>query len=416
MAGETHTWNNPLVRWFDDRLPLLTFLRNHLVIYQAPRNLNMWWSFGFLAGIALMIMVLSGLFLAMNYTPHVDMAFNSVERIMRDVNYGWLIRYVHMTGASMFFLVVYVHLFRGLYYGSYHKPREMIWLMGVLLLFTMVPTAFMGYVLVWGQQSFWAATVITSMFTAVPYVGEALVEWMWGGFSVGNPTLNRFFVLHYLFAFVILGMVFVHLWALHVKKSNNPEGIDLGPEDHIPFHPYYTTKDFLGLGLFMIVFLSFVFFAPNFFTEADNYIPANPLVTPHQIVPEWYLLPFYTILKAVPHKLGGVIAMTAAIAILFLMPWLDRSPARSCRYRPIYRVFFWLFIVDCFVLGYLGAQPPAGIFVDIGRIGSIYYFAHFLVIVPLVSMLETPRPLPDGLSDGAQESETGELSDEREDG
>ncbi len=392
-------FRNPVIRWVDYRLPVFTFMRDHLGDYQTPKNLSYMWNFGSLAGIALVVMILTGIFLAMHYQPNVNGAFASVERIMRDVNYGWLIRYLHMNGASMFFLVVYLHTFRGLYYGSYKAPREVLWMLGVLILFTMMPTAFLGYVLVWGQQSFWAATVITSMVTAVPFVGEPIVEWLWGGFAVDNPTLNRFFALHYLMPFVIVGIIAIHLWALHMHRSNNPTGVEpKGPEDTIAFHPYFTVKDLLGVAAFLIVYLGFVFFAPNFFTEPDNYIPADPLVTPHQIVPEWYLLPFYTVLRAIPHKLTGVIAMVAAIAILFLMPWLDRSPVKSARFRPLYRMFFWIFLLDCLILGYLGAQTAEEPYVTAGQIATFYYFAHFLIIVPAVSRFEKTKPVPESIS------------------
>ena len=393
------TWKNPIIRWIDHRLPVFTFLDHHLIAYATPRNLNYWWNFGSIAGVIMVVMIATGIFLAMYYTPHVDYAFDSVERIMRDVNYGWLIRYIHMNGASMFFLAVYIHIFRGLYYGSYKAPREILWMLGVLTLLVMTGTAFMGYVLPWGQMSFWAATVITSMFSAVPLIGDSIVTWLWGGFSVGNPTLNRFFALHYLLPFLIFGLVFVHLWALHVHKSNNPLGVDIKePADTIPFHPYFTIKDLFTLAAYLILFAFFVFFAPNFFAEPDNYIPANPLVTPHQIVPEWYLLPFYAILRAVPHKLGGVIAMFAAIAILFLVPWLDTSKVRSARFRPYYKQFFWIFFVDCLVLGWVGANPPGGVYVTIGQIGTVYYFAHFIVLMPLIGFLERPRPVPESIT------------------
>ena len=392
------TWKNPIVRWIDHRLPVFTFLDHHLIRYETPRNLNYWWNFGSLAGIVMVIMIASGIFLAMSYTPHVDHAFNSVERIMRDVNYGWLIRYIHMNGSSLFFLAVYIHIFRGLYYGSYKAPREILWILGVLIYVVMTATAFMGYVLPWGQMSFWAATVITSLFSAVPIIGDPIVTWLWGGFSVGNPTLNRFFALHYLLPFVIFGLVFIHLWALHVHKSNNPLGIDIkGPKDVIPFHPYFTIKDLVSLGAFLAFFAVFVFFAPNMFTEPDNYIPVNPMVTPHQIVPEWYLLPFYAILRAIPHKLGGVIAMGAAIGVLFLVPWLDTSKVRSARFRPVYKQFFWIFLIDCLVLGYVGANPPADVYVIIGQIATAYYFIHFLILLPVIGLVERARTPPDSI-------------------
>ena len=394
------------VDWIDYRLPVFSFVNHHLVEYPTPRNLNYWWNFGSLAGIVLVIMVATGIFLAMSYTPHVDFAFASVERIMRDVNYGWLMRYVHMNGGSMFFLLVYIHLFRGLYYGSYKAPRELLWIIGVFLIFAMMGTAFVGYVLPWGQMSFWAATVITSMFSAIPLIGESIVNWLWGGFAVGNPTLNRFFSLHYLLPFVIFGLVFLHLWALHTHRSGNPLGIDVkGEQDVIPFHPYYTVKDAFGLGVMMVFYMGFVFFAPDFFGETINYVKADPMQTPPHIVPEWYFLPYYAILRAItfdvwfiPAKLIGVALMGGAVGILIFMPWLDRSPVRSARFRPVYRQFFWIFLIDCLILGYVGAKPPEGVLIAVGQAATFYYFFHFIVIVPLVSVLEKPRPLPDSIA------------------
>jgi ubiquinol-cytochrome c reductase cytochrome b/c1 subunit len=400
------TWKNPVVAWIDNRLPIFSMMNADLVDYPTPKNLNYWWNFGSLAGIVLVIMILTGIFLAMHYTAHVNYAFESVERIMRDVNYGWLMRYLHMNGASMFFIVVYIHIFRGLYYGSYKAPREMLWILGVFILLAMMATAFMGYVLPWGQMSFWGATVITNLFSAIPLVGESIVTWLWGGFAVDNPTLNRFYALHYLLPFIIFALVFLHLWALHVHKSNNPLGIDIkGPQDTIPFTPYYTIKDAFGLGVFLIVYLGFVFFAPNFFGEPDNYIKANPLVTPPHIVPEWYFLPFYAILRAItfdiwfiPAKLIGVVLMFGSILILLFLPWLDRSPVRSARFRPIYRQFFWLFLINCLILGAAGKNPPEGHWIWIGQLATAYYFAHFLIIMPLLSYLERPRQLPSSIS------------------
>ncbi|MBE0530616.1 MAG: cytochrome b/b6 [Rhodospirillales bacterium] len=399
-------WIDATVKWIDYRLPVFTFVDHHLVDYPTPRNLNYWWNFGSLAGIVLVIMIATGIFLAMSYTPHVDHAFASVERIMRDVNYGWLMRYLHMNGATMFFIVVYIHIFRGLYYGSYKAPRELLWIIGVLILFAMMATAFVGYVLPWGQMSFWGATVITNLFSAIPLVGPKIVTWLWGGFAVDNPTLNRFFALHYLLPFIIFGLVFVHLWALHSHKSSNPLGIDVkGEQDTIPFHPYYTAKDSLGLGVFLIVYLAFVFFAPDFFGEPDNYIEANPLQTPPHIVPEWYFLPFYAILRAITFdiwfisaKLIGVVMMFGSIAVLLVLPWLDTSKVRSARFRPLYKQFFWLFFVDCLALGYIGANPPEGLFVIAGQVATFWYFFHFLVIVPVLGKLERPRPLPESIS------------------
>ena len=406
------TWNNPIVKWIDYRLPVFSFTQEHLIDYPTPKNLNYWWNFGSLAGIMLTIMIVTGIVLAMHYTPHVDYAFESVERIMRDVNYGWLIRYVHMNGGSMFFAVVYIHIFRGLYYGSYKAPREMLWIIGIIILLTMMATAFLGYVLPWGQMSFWAATVITNMFSAFPLIGEPIVTWLWGGFSVDNPTLNRFFSLHYLLPFVIFGLVFLHLWALHVHHSNNPLGIDTkGPQDILPFHPYYTIKDLFGLGVFMLVFLGFVFFAPNFFVEPDNYVKANPLQTPTHIVPEWYLTPFYAILRAItfdiwfiPAKLIGVIAMFGSVLILVLVPWLDTSKVRSARFRPIYKQVYWFFVIDCIVLGWVGFNSPDAMFMGavsflrIGQVATAYYFLHLLGVLPVLGKLERPRSPPESIS------------------
>ena len=392
-------FRNPIVRWVEYRLPIFSLI-DHSVgrHYPAPRNLSYWWNFGSLAGAALAIQLATGIVLAMHYVPHGDMAFDSVERIMREVNYGWLLRYVHATGASLFFFVVYVHLFRNLYYGSYKYPREILWWIGIVILLVMVATAFTGYVLPWGQMSFWAATVITNLFSAIPWIGGGIVEFLWGGFTVGDPTLNRFFSLHYLLPFVLVGLVFLHLWALHEHKSNNPLGIDIqGPQDTVPFHPYYTYKDLVGLGVFLIVLAAFVFYEPNYLGHPDNYIPADPLQTPPHIVPEWYFLPFYAILRAVPDKLGGVILLFASIMILFLVPWLDTSRVRSARFRPIFRQLFWLFAIDCVVLGIAGAKPPEGIWLVIARIATVYYFVHFIVLLPIVGWFERPRPLPESI-------------------
>ena len=398
---------NRLVQWIDYRLPMFSFAEKELIDYPTPRNLSYWWNFGSLAGFVLVIMIVTGIVLAMHYTPHVDHAFDSVERIMRDVNYGWLIRYIHMNGGSAFFAIVYIHIFRGLYYGSYKSPREILWILGVVILLCMMATAFMGYVLPWGQMSFWGATVITNFFSAIPIVGDTIVTWLWGGFTVDNPTLNRFYSLHYLMPFVIVGVVALHLIALHQHGSNNPLGIDAkGPQDKIPFHPYYTVKDMFGLSALLTILAGFVFFAPNFFGEPENYIPADPLVTPPHIVPEWYFLPFYAILRAITFdiwflsaKLLGVVAMFGSVLVLFVVPWLDRSPVRSARYRPIYKQLFWVLVIDCLVLGWVGGNPPEGMFVIIGQIATLYYFAHFLILMPLLSVIETPRPLPTSIAE-----------------
>ena len=392
-------FNNSLVRWIDHRLPIFTFMHHEMHEYPTPKNLNYWWNFGSLAGIVLVIMIMSGIVLAMHYTAHVDHAFQSVERIMRDVNYGWLVRYIHANGASFFFIVVYIHIFRGLYYGSYKAPRELLWMLGVVILILMMATAFMGYVLPWGQMSFWGATVITNLFSAIPLVGESIVTLLWGGFSVDNPTLNRFYALHYLLPFVIVGVVVLHIVALHRFGSNNPLGIDVrGNQDTISFHPYYTVKDAFGLGVFLILLSTVVFFLPNSMGHPDNYIPANPMVTPAHIVPEWYFLPFYAILRAVPDKLFGVLAMFAAIGVLFILPWLDRSPVRSATFRPIYKIMFWVFLVDCVALTWLGAKPAEGIYVVLSRLCTAYYFFHFIILLPALSIFETPKSLPKSIS------------------
>ena len=392
-------FNNALVRWIDHRLPVFSFMHHELHEYPTPKNLSYWWNFGSLAGIVLVLMILTGVFLAMHYTPHTAFAFESVERIMRDVNYGWLVRYMHMNGGSAFFIIIYIHIFRGLYDGSYKAPRELLWILGVVILLLMMATAFMGYVLPWGQMSFWGATVITNLFSAIPLIGDSVVTWLWGGFSVDNPTLNRFFALHYLLPFAIVGAVVLHLVALHRFGSSNPLGIDVkGPQDSIPFHPYYTAKDSVGLGIVLILFAGVVFFAPNLFGEPDNYIPANPLVTPPHIVPEWYFLPYYAILRAIPDKLLGVIAMFGSILVLFIVPWLDTARVRSAKFRPTFRKFFWVLVVDCFVLGYVGANPPEGWFVIVGQVATFYYFFHFLILLPVLGLIERPLPLPQSIS------------------
>jgi len=410
---------NP-VEWFESRFPILSWME-HQKEYPAPRNLNYWWNFGSIAGICLVVQIITGIVLAMHYTPHVSMAFDSVEHIMRDVNYGWLLRYVHANGASMFFLVVYIHIFRGLYYGSYKAPREVLWWLGIVILLLMMATAFMGYVLPWGQMSFWGATVITNLFSAFPVVGEHIVSWLWGGFSVDNPTLNRFFSLHFLLPFVIFAVVFLHLWALHTHGSNNPLGIDAkGSQDKIPFHPYYTIKDYFGFGVFFMLFSYFVFFAPNYLGHPDNYTPANPMVTPPHIVPEWYFLPFYAILRAIPDKLGGVLMMFASILVLFVLPWLDSCKVRSGAFRPTFKWFFALFVLVCIGLGVMGGKSPDGCYgsgadactyngqgenitlltnLFIARGLTAYYFAYFLVILPLLGKYEKTLPLPKSIGE-----------------
>jgi ubiquinol-cytochrome c reductase cytochrome b subunit len=392
-------FKNPVVRWIDSRLPVFTMMQKEYGTFPTPRNFNYFWNFGALAMITLLIMIATGIFLSMNYTAHTAYAFDSVERIMRDVNYGWLLRYVHSNGASMFFIVVYIHIWRGLWYGSYKAPREILWMLGVVIFLLMMATAFMGYVLPWGQMSFWGATVITNLFSAIPLIGSDIVTWLWGGFSVDNPTLNRFFSLHYLLPFVIVGVVFLHVAALHITGSNNPLGIDpKGPQDTLPFHPYYTIKDSVGLIVYFVFFAFLVFFMPNYLGHPDNYIPANPLVTPAHIVPEWYFLPFYAILRAVPDKLGGVALMFGAIAILFILPWLDTSSVRSMRFRPVARWFLLIWGINFVILTWAGGKPAEGHYVTIARFATAYYFLYFLVILPVLGRLERPLTLPESIA------------------
>ena len=400
MSSHEYTPKSSFGKWFNDRLPLLT-LANHLTDYPTPKNLNYWWTFGGILTFCLITQIITGIVLGMHYIAHADLAFASVEHIMRDVNYGWLIRYVHANGASMFFLAVYIHIFRALYYGSYKSPREMIWIIGMLIYFLMMATAFLGYVLPWGQMSFWGATVITNLFSAIPLVGESITNWLWGGYSVDNPTLTRFFSLHYLFPFLILGLVILHIWALHVPGNNNPIGIDLKKpsKDTVPFHPYIVIKDLFALLIFLLVFAFFVFYSPNILGHSDNYIEANPLVTPAHIVPEWYLLPFYAILRSVPDKLLGVIAMFAAIFVLVILPWLDTSKVRSALFRPIYKQFYWFLVADVLILGYMGAMPAEGIYLLIARVATAYYFIHFLVILPLLGKKEKTLEVPLSLTE-----------------
>ena len=412
MSGHS-TWTpkSAIGQWFESRLPIGGLIHSSFIAYPVPRNLNYLWTFGGILMVMLVSQILTGVVLAMHYTPHATLAFSSVEHIMRDVNYGWLIRYIHMNGASMFFIVVFIHIFRGLYFGSYKPPREILWWLGIVILLLMMATAFMGYVLPWGQMSFWGATVITNLFSAIPLVGDKIVTLLWGGFSVDNATLNRFFALHYLLPFVIAGVVVLHIWALHVHGSNNPLGIDTrGPQDTIPFHPYYTIKDAFGVAVFLIFFAFFVFFAPNMLGHPDNYIPANPMVTPAHIVPEWYFLPFYAILRSVTFdilfidaKLGGVLAMFGSILILFLLPWLDTSRVRSGRFRPVFKIFFWIFVAVCLILGWVGGQSAdatiAGVpLLLIGQFCTFWYFFHFVAILPLLGWFERPRPLPVSIS------------------
>jgi ubiquinol-cytochrome c reductase cytochrome b/c1 subunit len=421
MSGNsTYVPKNGLSRWFDQRLPIMRLAHDTMSTFPTPRNLNIWYTFGGILTFCLAVQIVTGIVLAMHYTPTAAGAFDSVENIRRDVNYGWLLNFVHANGASMFFLAVYIHMFRGLYYGSAKAPREVLWILGVIIYVVMVATAFLGYVLPWGQMSFWAATVITNLFTSLdqiiphmgpgsaPGLGTTITQWLWGGFAVGDPTLNRFFSLHYLLPFVIAGLVGLHVWALHVPGNNNPLGIDVkGPQDTVPFHPYYTVKDGFYLCLFVILFAVLVFFAPELTGNPDNFTPANPLVTPPHIVPEWYLLPFYAMLRSIPQKLIGVLVLFGAIVTLVFVPWLDTSRVRSMRFRPMMKQFFWVFVLNCLLLGYLGSQEPQAVWhlggVDIpllwpARLGTLYYFAFFWVIMPIVGLIETPRPRPDSIA------------------
>ena len=406
-------------KWLDSRLPIVRFGADYMAL-PTPKNLNYWWTFGGILALCLVVQIATGIILAMHYVPNTEMAFASVERIMRDVNGGDIIRYTHANGASMFFIAVYLHMLRGLYYGSYKAPREMIWIVGCLIFFLMIATAFLGYVLPWGQMSFWGAEVITNLIGAIPVVGEPILVWLRGGPAIDNATLNRFFSLHYLLPFVIAGCVVLHLWALHHAGQNNPVGIlipkDRMKKDTVPFHPYFTVKDGFAIILFLILFAVFVFYMPNALGHADNYIPANPLQTPAHIVPEWYMLPFYAILRAIPDKLGGVIAMFGAIGVLFILPWLDTSKVRSMRYRPAMRTFFIIFVLVGIGLGWCGAQlPDAPVvpgmpsirlcdgmltsYLRLNRLLTFYYFLFFVVLMPLVGLRETPRPIPATISE-----------------
>lgn len=392
------TEKSKIAKWINDRLPIINTLEGVLLKHPYPKNLSYWWGLGSVAGIALVVQIFSGLFLAMHYIPNTKFAFDSVEHIMRDVNYGWLIRYIHAVGASMFFVALYGHITRSLYYGSYKSPRELLWWVGIIIFLATMATAFMGYVLPWGQMSFWGATVITNLFSAIPLVGESIVTWLWGGYSVDNPTLNRFFVIHFLLPFVIVGIVLIHLVTLHTAGSNNPTGVEIKTKkDIIPFHPYFTIKDMVGFVVFFLIFGYFLFFYPNALGHPDNYIPANPMVTPAHIVPEWYFLPFYAILRAVPDKLGGVSMMFGAIALLFALPFLDRSPVKSGNYRPLFQKFFALFILNFILLGWLGKAPAEGWYIWASRFSTLYYYAYFLLILPILPKFEKTLPLPESI-------------------
>ncbi len=399
-SSEPRKYKNSFLNWIEFRLPIISYFQKEYGEYPMPKNCNYFWSFGALATIMLVVMIVSGIFLAMNYTPHTDMAFDSVERIMRDVNYGWLLRYIHSNGASFFFIIIYIHMLRGMYYGSYKYPRELNWILGVFIYLLMMASAFLGYTLPWGQMSYWAATVITNLFSAIPLVGEGIKTWLLGDYTVGNATLNRFFALHYVLPFVIFGVVGLHIAAVHVHGSNNPTGVDIkSKNDTVSFFPYMLVKDTLAVCVFGVLISAVIFFGPNIMAEVDNYIPADPMVTPAHIVPNWYLAPFYAILRAVPDKLGGVVLMFGAIIILFVLPWLDTSKIRSCNFRPIYKWFMMLFFVNFFVLGYVGLKPAEGTYLLIARIGLIYYFGFFLIITPFIKRIENGKKLPPSISD-----------------
>ena len=397
---DTYKPTSGLGKWMDERLPIARLMHGQFTDFPTPRNINYLWTFGGILTFCLAVQIVTGIVLAMHYIPSDTAAFDSVERIRRDVNFGWLLRSIHAVGGSMFFLAVYIHIFRGLYYGSYKAPREVLWIIGVIIYLVMMATAFLGYALPWGQMSFWAATVITNFFSAIPLVGSSIVTWLWGGYSVTGATLNRFYSLHYLLPFVIAGLVVLHIWALHVVGQNNPTGLDIKTKsDTVPMSPFAVAKDFFALGMFALLFAWFVFQAPDYLGHADNYIPANPLVTPPHIVPEWYFLPFYAILRAIPSKLGGVVAMFASVIILAFVSWLDTSRVRSARYRPIYRWFFWLFVFTCLALGYLGSRPPEGVYVFWARIFTFYYFAHFLLVLPILGIIESPSKMPRSITE-----------------
>ncbi|MEF3365401.1 cytochrome b/b6 [Methylocystis sp. 9N] len=409
MEGHSeYTPKSGFARWLERRLPILSFMHGSFVSYPTPKNLNYMWVFGAILSFMLVAQIVTGVVLAMHYTAETTLAFQSVEKIMRDVNWGMFLRYAHSNGASMFFLAVYIHIFRGMYYGSYKEPREVLWILGVVIFMLMMATGFLGYVLPWGQMSFWAATVITNLFSAIPVVGTSITTWLLGGYSVDNPTLNRFFALHYLLPFIIVAVVALHVWALHVTGQNNPSGVEVKDvkKDTVPFTPYATLKDGFGIGVFLIVYAWLTFFVPNYLGHPDNYIEANPLVTPPHIVPEWYFLPFYAILRAIPNKLLGVIALFLSILITAALPWLDRSKVKSGSYRPLFRKEYWVFVAVCVGLGYLGAQPAEGAYLWFARVLSAYYFLHFLVILPLIGKWEKPEPLPDSIDASIAREET----------
>ena len=425
-SGERVQFNNKTVEWIDSRLPIFSLMYREYGVFPTPKNFNYFWNFGALAFFMLFTMIATGIFLAMHFVPHEDYAFGSIERIMRDVNWGWMMRYIHLNGASMFFIAVYIHIFRGMYYGSYKNPRELLWILGVTIFLLMMATAFIGYSMTWSQMGGWAAVVITNLFSDLPLFGNSLLYLILGDYTVSNITLNRFFVLHFLLPFVILGVVVLHIAALHITGSNNPTGIEpKGPQDTLPFHPYYTTKDIFGLGVFLLIYSYLVFFNPMLLTHADHFVEYDPLVTPAHIVPEWYFLPFYAILRSVIYegvfaplivlewigitaKLGGVIAMIGSVAILFVLPWLDTHPVRSARYRPLYKIFFLIWAANVVLLGYVGALTADATVLGIpsiivGQLSTAYYFSFFLVILPLLSVIEKPKPLPASISEAVLE-------------
>ncbi len=421
MSGIPHDHYEPKSnseKWLHSRLPIIELLYNTLMI-PTPKNLNWMWIWGIVLAFALVLQIVTGVILAMHYVPNADLAFASIEQIMRNVNSGWAIRYIHMNGASLFFVAVYAHIFRGLYYGSYKAPREVTWIIGILIYLMMMATAFMGYVLPWGQMSFWGATVITGLFGAIPLVGDAIQTWLLGGPSVDNATLNRFLSLHFLLPFVIAGLVIVHIWAFHTTGNGNPAGVEVrrtsrkeADADTLPFWPYFVIKDLFALAVVLVAFFAVVGFMPNFLGHPDNYIEANPLITPAEIVPEWYFLPFYAILRAfdgevwvviwaswltggiVDAKLFGVLAMFGSIVVLALVPWLDTSSVRSGRYRPSFKWWFWLLGFDFMVLMWSGARPIEGIYPYIALVATSYWFAYFLIILPLLGIFEKPLPTP----------------------
>ncbi|MCG8489788.1 MAG: cytochrome b N-terminal domain-containing protein [Chromatiales bacterium] len=404
--------------WIDDRYPATKVWNEHLAQYYAPKNFNFWYFMGSLALLVLVIQILTGVWLAMNYKPDAELAFGSVEYIMRDVDWGWLIRYMHSTGASAFFVVIYLHMFRGLMYGSYRKPRELLWIIGVIIYLAMMATAFFGYLLPWGQMSYWGAQVIVNLFSAVPVIGPDLGVWVRGDYVISDATLNRFFALHFLLPFILAALVFIHIVALHKVGSNNPDGVEIkkgpkgnrwsdkAPADGIPFHPYYTVKDIAGVAGFLFIFAAVVFFAPEmggYFIEHPNFEPANPLKTPEHIAPVWYFTPFYAILRAVPSIAGsafpGVVAMFASILIMFFLPWLDRSPVKSIRYKgTLYKAMLWIFVVNFILLGYLGTQPTTDLYKLLAQIGTIYYFAFFL-LMPIYSKMDNTKPVPERVTE-----------------